>query len=72
MLDTPAVIVFIRTNRTTRTAEPGRETGGRDGGDAVQRTRTWMAGGTGRYRRVGGLIDYSAAGIVVVLRIQYL
>ncbi len=31
-----------------------------------------ITGGTGRYRRVGGVIDYSAAGIVVVLRIQYL
>ena len=31
-----------------------------------------ITGGTRRYRRVGGVVDYSAAGIVEVLRIQYL
>ena len=31
-----------------------------------------ITGGTGRYRRVGGIVDYSAAGIVAVIRIQYL
>ena len=31
-----------------------------------------ITGGTGRYQRVGGVLDYSAAGIVVVLRIVHL
>ena len=30
-----------------------------------------ITGGTGRYQRVGGVVSYSAAGIVVVIRIQY-
>ena len=31
-----------------------------------------ITGGTGRYRNAGGVVDYSAAGIVVVLRIVHL